>query len=389
MFGPPLLLRLVLGRQDERTRLVKKLAQVGLPVALLAGWYFWRNWPYLHYYYFVWGADPTAGLPLSQSIQHFHRALWNLGYGLFFVAVVILVLNLWFGLQSPRGLGLSTSLLWRVDWKLLYMAIAPPAFLALNGAGLNPFVAMPAIFGFLCFCLFPLRGKVGAGVPSVVKVLICAGLAAFSVHNVRQGHSSHVMPQPHFATMASVTQGIVQMFDDTRRRNKRELNFTTSHLADFQASMIRNVLYFEFAGEFVRHAIRVQDLTVRATHEHLFSPAVPISWHEIAGRTDEEKYSTLVQVALADLDYIFLPDEPTLDFLEKHKRHNFINVKVRGLKRRLLATGRWKQVGEPIRATPNETVVLYGKAMVGAQNRSTVSHTTGTTCQAPAGSLVS
>jgi hypothetical protein len=61
------------------------------------------------------------------------------------------------------------------------------------------------------------------------------------------------------------------------------------------------------------------------------------------------------------IDYYFLPDDRSIDWMEKDRPGNFINTKMRGLKAKLLASGLWQPVGEPLVASENETVILYAR----------------------------
>ncbi|MGA7414376.1 MAG: hypothetical protein WBW33_28155 [Bryobacteraceae bacterium] len=113
------------------------------------------NWQFIHYYYFVWRADPNANLPLSQSLRHLHLAWDSLGAGLAAAATLMLCLQLaahW----KPRH---PLDLLGSVDWQLLYLGFAPAPMLAAKGAGLNFLASMPCVFGWLIIAIAPVRGR--------------------------------------------------------------------------------------------------------------------------------------------------------------------------------------------------------------------------------------
>ena len=63
--------------------------------------------------------------------------------------------------------------------------------------------------------------------------------------------------------------------------------------------------------------------------------------------------------ALARQRYLLLPDERGLEFLERKRSYNFCNLKVRELKRRLLATGRYALLGEPAEISAQEWIQVY------------------------------
>ena len=63
----------------------------------------------------------------------------------------------------------------------------------------------------------------------------------------------------------------------------------------------------------------------------------------------------MVSAAGTHIDYVFLPDDSTIDFMEKYISANFINTKVRAIKARLLATGDWEKIGTPLAITDFES----------------------------------
>lgn len=160
--------------------------------------------------------------------------------------------------------------------------------------------------------------------------------------------------------MQAIRAGIQRMHDDAVSRGKRSAGFATAHILQFQERALRNVLIFEFGviphgGNYSYGAV-----IFRAVHSGAFGAAVPVAWRiEVPGRDDDEKLRNLIQLALRDADYFFLPDDRTLDWIEQNRAYNTINLKTRAFKRLLLATGRWEQLGAPLAASSVETVVLY------------------------------
>jgi hypothetical protein len=89
---------------------------------------------------------------------------------------------------------------------------------------------------------------------------------------------------------------------------------------------------------------------------------VALVWQEdVEGSTDEEKIEWMLRTARKDIDYIFIPDDATIDFMEKYIAHNFINTKVRAIKKRFLDSGEWETLGTPLAITDFERVQLYSK----------------------------
>ncbi len=357
MFGPVLLARLAMSPGRRWTL----LRRVGLywGAAFLAGALaIKQNWALIHYYYFVWGADPNANLPLRQSAKHLFFAAKSVGGPLILASLVVLALNY---LARRKDSSIS-PVLRLVDWKILIFGFAPALMLTFLGAGLNFLASMPSVFGWLLFCIVPLRGPAlplpGARLAAVLLLVASLGTAAVGVP-YHIGTAGGKAP-----TMASLKRGITMIREDARRKGRKEARFLTAHLMDFTALAMQNVLIFDFGAIPRGGLLTLPDgLRMRADHEGLFSAAVPVNWNDdIPGRTDEEKVRYLVELANRDVDYFFLPDEASIDWMERFRPFNTINTKMRGLKTHILASGRWQPVGEPLVATPQETVTLYARS---------------------------
>src|SRR5271165_837882 len=356
MFGPPLAGRFLLRKQERLVLLRRITLYWGVPFALAVA-ALSVNWQFIHYYYFVWGADPNANLPLRQSLRHLLLAWNSLGPGLGAAAALMLCLQVAAQWKPRRALDVLGS----VDWQLLYMGCAPALMLAAKGAGLNFLASMPCVFGWLIFAIAPVRGPlrfhrlspIGAG----AMLAVCCFYAG-------QGYAFHTQPGDNrIAMMAALKRGLSLMRIDAIAHGKREIEFTTSHLVDFQASALRNVLVYELGSAVHKGTYRLPDgLLVRASYEDQFSPAVPLNWDkDLPGKTDDEKLAYIVDVADKNIDYYFLPEDQSIGWMEKNRPFNFINTKMRGLKAKLLASGLWQPVGEPLVASDFETVILYAR----------------------------
>ncbi len=356
MFGPLLAARVLFGSRAERDHVVTRVLACWGPPAVVGSFVLISNFELLHYYYFVWGADPNAHLPLSRSLGHVLLAGSSIGVPLTLVGVPALFLHLWDG-----GSALGRS--WRnwakaLDWRVLWLGTAPVLMLVIRGAGLNPFVSMPAVFGWLLFCWLPFARDLGGR--SLSRNVMAALVVAACLANAAQGYWMHVNPPGLAPAMPALRRAVDLMRDDTLRGGRTLARFATAHIADFDALGLRSVLVFEFGAAPRNNALTYGDVTFRAEDTGQFGPAVRASWdRDVAGRNDEEKLATLVSLASKDLDYVFLPDARSLDWLEKNRAFNFANTKTRALKSRLLATGQWEPLGEPLVASANETVQLY------------------------------
>ena len=64
-----------------------------------------------------------------------------------------------------------------------------------------------------------------------------------------------------------------------------------------------------------------------------------------------------------DVDYMLFPDDPTIDVLERVVPYNFINLKVRAIKKRFLESGEWVPLGGLLEITRQERVQIYAKRL--------------------------
>ncbi len=345
--GPVLVVRFW-AEPSSRWILSKRVFSYWAPAAIVGLLPIIKNWHYIHFYYFVWGADPNANLPLTRSSEHINFAHWNMGYILAKAAAVLLLIHL---LNRYRDLA-------KLDWALVWVACAPVSLLIAKGAGLNPFVAMPTVFGTTMFFLAPCRGPVieskSIRLASGLVLLACASVA-YDGHADHAGRNDGTLP-----SMSSVRTGIERMRAESARAGWKDAEFLTAHIVDFQVSGVKDVMIYDLGAVPLNGALKLPDgLVLHSFHEDLFGPAVPIAWKQIPGANDDERFHHLVATANRDARFFFFPDEASIDWIEKERPYNFINTKVRRLKKEVLASGTWHMLGEPIRVSNFETVELY------------------------------
>jgi hypothetical protein len=356
--GPLLLVRFVVS--SDKKRLLQGVAWMILPTVVVALPYFLLQFSFLYYYYAQWNLDANAHLPWRSSLMHVTFALRHLGLATTISAVVFFATVL---CDNRRSLRVST-----LDWKLLYMGCAPVLFLVVRGAGLNPFVSLPAVFGCLLFLLAPVRGS-GPILRSACSK--CAGLillAACAWHAARApGQVGY--PETH---MSAIRQGIDWMREDALRKKLPRVDFVALHNWNYHPDFVRNVLINEYGYRASRwfmvspEGIPWEPFHVwkhlEASYQLPFTSNVAVVWREdVEGSTDEEKIEWMLRTARRDIDYLFIPDDATIDFMEKYIGHNFINTKVRSIKNRFLDSGEWEAIGTPMAITDFERVQLYTK----------------------------
>jgi len=360
MVGPLLLFRLISGTWDQKKKLVQGVGWMILPVLLVALPYFLTHFSYLYYYYAEWNQDANAELSWGESLTHVRFALQHVGWAVGIAGLVCFAITLWDQRDRLRVIP--------VDWKLLYLGCAPVMFLVQRGAGLNPFVSMPAVFGWLLFLLAPFRGN-GPLRRATWTNIGGAALLVACVWNTLHAPGQVAYPETR---MSALRQGIDWMIQDAARKGLAQVDFVSFHNWNYHPSFVRNVLINEYGYRAERNflmslnGVRWQPSYRWKRHSGTFEGMVTTNvvrvWDdEFEGTTDEEKIDWLVQAAGRDLDYVFLPDDTTIDFMEKYISNNFINTKVRAIKNRLFETGDWEELGTPLAITDFERVQLYSR----------------------------
>ncbi len=377
VFGPPYALRLLTSAKPDRMRVARHSLWVGVPVIAISGLYLWSNWSYIHYYYFVWGPDPTAKLPFREGLKHFEFAFVNAGrltvYACMSLGLVTILRRTLGAIRHGGWKQLALS----VDVKTAWFGIAPPLLLALNGAGFNPFVAMPAVFGGLLFLMAPLRGPLLELKANSAAHLACALIVAACLVNAAFGVDSHGRPEGTNSNMAALKAAVNLMLQDARARGLKKVQYATAQDAWFEAILLKNVLYYDFHGiDDDGGVLLPQGVVFRCDYHPRFSASAELNWtKELPGTTDEEKVDYLANLANQKVDYFFLPDDATIHNLETYFKNNYINNKVRLIKKRVLETGDWKQVGPPLVADQFETVLLYVNQARGGKPSPTTTET--------------
>lgn len=359
MLGPLLLIRF-LSRPRTWPFLVKGCCYVLLPVVVMALPFLVSKWDYLYFYYAVWNADANANLPLRQSIQHFNRVMWNIGSSMTLLLLSACLLQLAIGLWDCKW----SIRRWiaAVDWKLIWIGLAPAGFLALRGAGLNPFVSMPSIFGFVLFGVAPMKNVRRSLVLNLAVSVLAAAAVSF---NVSASHALQAEGQIATPSMSALRQAIDWMQSDAAARRLSRVNYATVYVGLLHFITIQNVLTFEYHG-------RIESGGVRDPHGILFTvdeaqrytAAVPVDWERNAdGKTDQQKIAGLVKLANEKFDYLFLPDDATTEMLERERAYFFMNTKVRALKSELLKTGAWQLTGPLLDMRLKEKIEIYRRVV--------------------------
>jgi hypothetical protein len=352
MLGPLFFVRLAAARGQRRALLVNAVWMC-FPVTIAAGAFLAYNFSYLYFYYVTWGADENRNLPWSQAAIHLDMARSHVGNVLIGCALAAIAINL---VCIRKGFP-------RLDWKPVWLMLAAPLFLVSRGVGLNPFVTMPAVFGFLLFACVPFEGTQPASrflwARAAMGMLLAGGaFAAAAAAGQPQMYSG-----PSITSMPGVRAMIDRASQDARSRGLQRIEFIAPELGDCHSCMISNVLIYEYGaipgdgkGLYVPGG-----LSYHFPNELTFTASDELFWQmNVAGHTDEEKVKNVVAMMAADSpDYLLLPDAATLDWLERVRGFYFINRETRKIVSGLLALNKWVSLGDAVRVDANEKIEVF------------------------------
>ena len=351
MIGPLVLIRLAAARGKRRSLLVNCLWMC-LPVTISAGAFLAYNFRYLYFYYVTWSPDANRHLPLRESVMHISTAASHVGIVLTWCALAAIAINV----------ACVRKKLPRLDWKPIWLAAAAPLFLMFRGAGLNPFVSMPAVFGFLLLACVPFDGMQPASrflwARSAIGILLAGGAVVCAA----EAGQPQLYTGPNFTSMPGVRTVIDRVSQDAKSRGLRRVEFVAPELGDFYSCMVTNVLTYEYGampGE--GKALYVPNgLTYHFPNELTFTASDELFWKiNVPGNTEQERLKNVVSMMAETPDYLLLPDEPTLLWLEHERSFNYINRQTRELMSRLLGLNKWVSLGDPVRVDPNEQIEVY------------------------------
>lgn len=325
--------------------IAKHYLVLGGTVAALAGWFYLRNFEYLHYYYFVWNTDANASLPLRDSVAH-------LGYLLRHIGSLLAAL----GLMAMVKMFTMTSQSWRerlnVAWVALAGAVVPAAYLVLSGAGTNPFVSMAAVPGLLLFALYtmdahstPVRHRANRAADLLLILGLCA-TCLLTLKNL-DGQISTWIPQK---------QGIEQLIDSIEHDSATHLNdeakVTSLYLGGVDVTTLTNTLIFDRGYRYdqanapTKAGSRIQPVT--------YGFAAEAEWTQIPGATDQEKLSFVTADAMRSADYLIVA-EPASE-LPQHHRVNLYKEQIWNWAESNIAL---EKIRSGIRLSEIESVTVY------------------------------
>ena len=233
----------------------------------------------------------------SESYPHLQMAVWHVGY------VMVVCLMAAFALNYSLGRGRQ------IDWKILWLAAAAPLLLFLRGAGINPFVSIPAVFGCLLFAYLPFRGSQ----PAFSRPWACATIGALaagaSIFNAFTPNVPTPYSGPPSTYMAGFKSLIERMRQDASVRGLHRVEYIVPESGDFHFSALANVLTYEFgAVPNKNHELQAGGLIFDFPHQKAFTPTDELLWKlDVPGDTDMEKMDNLFSMGMQSANYTAPP----------------------------------------------------------------------------------
>jgi hypothetical protein len=338
-----------------------------------AGWFYSLNFEHLKYYYFVWNTDANAEVSLTESLRHFRFARKAIGTPLLVGAMIVLVGIAIDYFRNPKmRKDFPTKLRGRqiLFPSLLWIGLAPVLLLVVKRAGYNPFVAMPAAFGFALFVLLPMLHLMDHRNDKQFRRFVSVTLGLVLVASLVVGWVNH--RKSKFNSMAAnkaILERIQQSHaaqllasDENTESNEQAADlaippenspvcFGVSTLGELNTSSLFSTLLFDVDAD-VKTPRTVSWRNTVFQPKHTFFIAAENQWEELDGGNDRERMRVLLRAASAQLDFIILPTKETAKKLAKNTSNQFVNKFALQLRNRFVKRGSWQLVGSAIETSP-------------------------------------
>jgi hypothetical protein len=330
---------------------------IGVGTALaICGWFFIANFQSLYQYYFVWNHDANRHLPLLQALQHFRLAFNHIGQPVAFYCFTFGILTI--ALAKPSALSSPKKFFSHLNWQALYLGCAPVILLIVMGAGLNPYVSMPAAFGLMLFLTEPLLLKIPAHLSTPIAIALVFLAASVVTASAVDGLASQTGPEASSNSMAAQKEIVNRILTDAAAHRLKSIRFSTGSYVRTTNASLTDVMIFEFA--FTPHSsqqLMRSDLTIST--DDLFQGGELVDWQKIPGTSDRDRINFLANRACQTMNYITFPDDRSLTFLKTAYADQLIDRYSSDLRDTLLRRGHWRTVGSPISGSKHETQVVY------------------------------
>ena len=303
-------------------------------------------------------------------MTHLHFVYKHLGARLIYWVLIVYAIMAWTGRRSEevknssnaKAILLST---WRLivesvrgtDARLIWLALAPIGFLVFTGAGLNPYVSMPAVLGCLLCLIGPVLispHRLGPGKPRLLAgslAVLCFVLLAikgWEKHKPRECNS-----------MAAHRETIQTMIEDAKAHGLRYFNFDSSHVYYLNASSLHSTARFDVKDVSVVDSKLSSDGVFLFRNSIISHVVAQANWNELPGEGTELKLQSLLNQADETCDYLIVPESNTIEFLEKQVSLNIINQHQRVFKDHVQKSSNWTPISGPIANSENEVVRIF------------------------------
>lgn len=347
---------------QNRWKMSQGFAITTVTVIVGALWFFVSKFDVLHHYYFVWNTDANAKLPISQSWLHIKFAIRHAGGTFWYWLLLMNGILLWLhGNDGQQGFFANVSNYLKTstqgaDLRLLWFGVAPLAMLVLRGAGLNPYVCLPAVAGLYLFALEPFA-KDRIWFQNRQRRVLTFGLLVIAATIVINDGIRHHKKGDH-QSMAAHQTIIRTMVDDADVLGLKKATFDSSHVFFLHTGSLVSTMRFDVPeAEFQGRKVRINDIEM--SPRGVFSSCVAASdWSAIKG-TSKQKLDHLIARASVELDYLVMPIGDSVDYMQTQVSQNVINRHQTYLGQQLLSSGQWEPVGVPVENRTQETVQLY------------------------------
>ncbi|HCF30358.1 MAG TPA: hypothetical protein DEV81_24885 [Cyanobacteria bacterium UBA11049] len=361
---PLVAIRFIKPEKISRLTLAKNYLFLILTAVLVCGWCYIAIFNQVYQYYFFNPADPQAHLPLHRSIKHVFLTIRNIGWFPIVFVAALLPFNVKYFFKQHNAF----SFWKRINWKVLWLGLAPVLFLVVHGAGLNPYVSMPAVLGLILFAIHPFKVQVHDVyqsfqtsyikflIPLLAITLFCvAAIQSVQLHlNATGGRARWLELNNAMPPSQEILKAII---DDANLHNSSPTNFTTSYLSVINDETLQNIFIFDI--DLKRKHID-PGLFNRLSKTSVFYKVSDGEWSNIPGNSDQDKVDYLVQTANESVDYLVIPTRETARFVEKRITRNISsNTQAQEIRDALLRSRNWIAVSDLIKVSKHETVAVY------------------------------
>lgn len=337
--GPLALADLV--RLPERGRRAVNFALAALVACAVAGWFYALNYDYLYYYYVVWNNDTAIRLAPRRSWRHGLLAIRHAGAAAILLAAIVraAIPSMAAGSRvrlngGRREFGVRPEILW--------LTVAPIVMLMIQGAGLNPFVSMPASLGLLLAIVVPGRlATEEIRLSDRLTAWLTAAAAILAAITVTISVAEH--HDPSRRAMTSHKSILRAIADDARTTGATSVSVGASAIGPVHAASLHNVTLYDMQDNRAGRPDPALPVIVSLPDPSLEVSSLAV-WRDIPGDAPEEKLRSLGRRAEEAIDYLVVPTASTCRFLEQRLGHEVINRHATAMRDRLMESGVWQRI---------------------------------------------